>query len=125
MGSPKSRVALKRLGQDIRDARLRRSMAVTDLAVRAGVSPNTILRLEHGEPGVGIGTLADTLVVLGLIDRLGDLIDIRKDELGLALTNERAPRRARSYATKLRRQKARQGETPAGGDTIDPDGVAF
>ena len=85
MGSPKAKLALERLGQDIRNARLRRGIAVADLAVRAGTSPSSIARLERGDPGVAIGTLADVLVVLGLLERLADLVDIRKDDLGLAL----------------------------------------
>ncbi|WP_242407785.1 hypothetical protein [Komagataeibacter intermedius] len=46
--------------------------------------------MEKGDPGVGIGTLAD---VPGLSDRLADLIDIRKDDLGLASAAERQPHR--------------------------------
>ena len=83
MGSPKVGPALERLGQDIRKARLRRSIAVADLALRAGTSASSIARLEKGDPGVAIGTLADVLVVLGLVERLADLIDVRKDDLGM------------------------------------------
>lgn len=125
MGSPKSRSALERLGHDVRGARLRRGIAVADLAVRAGTSPSTVARLEKGDPGVGIGTLADILVVLGLVDRLADLIDIRKDELGLALTAERQPRRGRSFATALRRQKAKGKTAQNDPDVVDPDGAPF
>lgn len=125
MGSPKSKSALERLGQDVRNARLRRGIAVADLAVRAGTSPSTVARLEKGDPGVGMGTLADILVVLGLVDRLADLIDIRKDDLGLALAAEHLPRRGRSFATTLRRQKAK-GKTEADeADAVDPDGSSF
>lgn len=81
MSSPKARMALESLGNDVRGARLRRGIAVADLAVRAGTSPSTIARLEKGDPGVGIGVLAGILVVLGLVERLADLIDIRKDDL--------------------------------------------
>ncbi len=125
MGSPKTKPALERLGQDIRNARLRRGIAVADLAVRAGTSPSSIARLEKGDPGVAIGTLADVLVVLGLVERLADLIDIRKDELGLALAAEQLPRRGRSYASTLKRQKAKSEATPDNRDAVDPDGVAF
>jgi len=125
MGSPKSKSALERLGHDVRGARLRRGIAVADLAVRAGTSPSTVARLEKGDPGVGIGTLADILVVLGLVDRLADLIDIRKDDLGLALTAERWPRRGRSFATSLRRQKPKGKTTQDDPDVIDPDGASF
>lgn len=126
MSSPKSNTALERLGRDLRAARLNRRVAVADLAVRAGASPSTIARLEKGDPGVAVGTLAGVLVALGLIERLADLVDIRKDDLGLALTSERVPQRGRSFAAALRKQdrrddKPRQDEP----DTVDPDGVAF
>ncbi len=125
MGSPKSKTALEMLGHDIRGARLRRGIAVADLAVRAGTSPSSVARLEKGDAGVAVGTLADVLVVLGLVERLADLIDIRKDDLGLALADERVPRRGRSFATKLRRQKASAEPIQDGADIVDPDGAAF
>jgi transcriptional regulator with XRE-family HTH domain len=125
MGSPKVGPALERLGQDIRNARLRRSIAVADLAMRAGTSASSIARLEKGDPGVAIGTLADVLVVLGLLERLADLIDVRKDELGLALSNERLPQRGKSFATRIRKQKAKSDPTRALDDVVDPDGASF
>lgn len=125
MGSPKVGPALERLGQDIRNARLRRSIAVADLALRAGTSASSIARLEKGDPGVAIGTLADVLVVLGLLDRLADLIDVRKDDLGLALSNERLPRRGKSFTTRIRRQKVKSDPTRALDDVVDPDGASF
>jgi transcriptional regulator with XRE-family HTH domain len=126
VGSPKSKAALERLGRDLRAARLNRRVAVTDLAARAGTSPSTVARLERGDPGVAVGTLADVLVALGLIARLADLVDIRKDDLGLALTSERLPQRGRSFAATLRKQD-RQDDRPRRDepDTVDPDGVAF
>lgn len=126
MSSPKSGAALERLGHDLRSARLSRRVAVADLAARAGTSPSTIARLERGDPGVAVGTLADVLVSLGLIEKLADLVDIRKDDLGLALTSERLPQRGRSYASTLRRQEKQ--EDKAGKDEpndVDPNGVAF
>lgn len=125
MGSPKAKPALERLGRDIRSARLRRGIAVADLAVRAGTSPSSIARLERGDPGVAIGTFADVLVVLGLVERLADLIDVRKDDLGLALTIEHGPRRGRSFAAKLRKQKAQIENLQERQDIVNPDGASF
>ena len=125
MGSPKSKPALERLGQDVKNARLRRRIAAADLAVRAGTSPSSIARLERGDPGVAIGTLADVLVVLGLLERLADLVDIRKDDLGLALTTEHTPRRGRSFITKLRKQRAQPEGEQERQDVVDPDGASF
>ncbi|AZV40671.1 helix-turn-helix domain-containing protein [Komagataeibacter xylinus] len=125
MGSPKSRLALEQLGHDLRGARLRRGMAIAVLAVRAGTSASSVARLEKGDPGVGIGTLADVLVVLGLLDRLADLIDIRKDDLGLALAAERQPRRGRTSATTLRRRQDKDKAAHGRTDVIDLDGASF
>lgn len=120
MSSPKTTSALKRLGNDLRSARLRRGISVADLAVRAGTSASTITRLEKGDTGVGIGTLSDVLVVFGLIERLGDLVDIRKDDLGLALDAERLPQRGRSSASTRTKQASENAR-----DKTDQDGVAF
>ena len=125
MSSPKAKPALERLGHDVRNARLRRGIAVADLAVRAGTSPSSIARLERGDPGVAIGTLADVLVVFGLLERLADLVDIRKDDLGLALAAEHGPRRGRSFAARLKKQKAQTEETQDSQDVVDPDGASF
>jgi transcriptional regulator with XRE-family HTH domain len=126
MSSPKSNTALERLGHDLRAARLSRRVAVADLAARAGTSPSTIARLERGDPGVAVGTLADVLVSLGLIEKLADLVDIRKDDLGLAMTSQRLPQRGRSYAATLRRHE-RQDDKAGKDDPedVDPNGVAF
>ncbi|SEK02263.1 transcriptional regulator, XRE family [Sphingobium sp. AP50] len=126
MSSLKSKSALARLGQDIRAARLRRNMARADLAVRTGTSASTIGRLESGDPGVGIGMLADVLVALGLIDRLADLVDVRHDELGLAMAAEKLPQRGRTFAATVRRQQRKSEKQSASrGLDVNPDGVAF
>lgn len=123
MGSPKSKLALERLGQDIRGARLRRGIAIADLAVRSGTSPSSIARLEKGDSGVGIGTLADVLVALGLIERLADLVDIRKDDLGLALATQQLPKRGKTFASSMRKQKS---QSDGNGNTdSDPEGIGF
>ncbi len=123
MGSPKSKLALERLGQDIRGARLRPGIAIADLAVRSGTSPSSIARLEKGDSGVGIGTLADVLVALGLIERLADLVDIRKDDLGLALATQQLPKRGKTFASSMRKQKSQSDSN--GNTDSDPEGIGF
>ena len=65
------------------------------------------------------------LLVLGLLERLADLVDVRKDDLGLALTTEHGPRRGRSFAAKLRKQKAQFEGAQERQDVVDPDGASF
>lgn len=89
------RRALRKLGRDIRDARLRRRIPAAVLAERASISRTTLVKVEKGTSGVSIGIYATVLFVLGMIDRLVELADIRHDERGLALEEEQLPKRIR------------------------------
>ena len=85
--------ALRKLGSDIRDARLRRRIPAAVMAQRAFISRTTLVKVEKGDPGVGIGTYAAVLFALGMLDRLRDLAGAKTDEIGLALEEERLPKR--------------------------------
>ena len=89
------RRALRKLGQDIRDARRRRRIPSAILAERASISRTTLVKVEKGEAGVSIGTYATVLFVLGLSDRLATLADLHHDARGLELEEEHLPRRIR------------------------------
>jgi DNA-binding XRE family transcriptional regulator len=101
---------LRKLGGDIRDARLRRRIPTTIMAERASVSRTTLNKVEKGDPGVSLGIYATVLFVLGLVDRLGDLADSRNDTVGLELEEENLPKRIRrskkSKASSSNRQSA-------------------
>ena len=90
------RNALRKLGSDIRGARLRRRIPTAIMSQRALVSRPTLHKVEQGDPTVSMGTYASVLFVLGMTDRLGELADVRFDRLGLALDEERLPKRIRS-----------------------------
>jgi transcriptional regulator with XRE-family HTH domain len=87
---------LRKLGQDIRDARLRRRIPVAVVAERASISRMTLNKVEKGEPGVALGIYATVLFVLGIADRLSDLADVKHDVTGLQLQEELLPRRIRT-----------------------------
>ena len=87
--------ALSKLGSDIRDARKRRRIPVRVMAARALIAPGTLNKVERGNPGVAIGFYASVLFVLGMSDRLGELADAPRDELGLSLESEKLPQRIR------------------------------
>ncbi|MES9958539.1 MAG: hypothetical protein ABW086_15955 [Sedimenticola sp.] len=89
------RRALRKLGQDISDARLRRRIPTAVMAERASISRTTLNKIEKGEPGVSLGNYANVLFVLGMAERLGDLADVRTDVVGLELEEERLPQRIR------------------------------
>jgi DNA-binding XRE family transcriptional regulator len=85
----------RKLGRDIREARLRRRIPAAVLAERASVSRTTLVKVEKGDPGVSFGIYATVLFVLGMNDRLADVADPRHDEIGLQLDEERLPQRIR------------------------------
>ena len=87
---------MKKLGEDLRDARRRRRIPVAVMAERMGVSRTTLHHLERGDSVVGMGMLASAMYVLGLRDRFADMADARFDPTGLALDAERLPRRIRT-----------------------------
>ena len=65
--------ALEKLGADLAVARLRRKESLKTWAKRLGVTVPTLLRLEAGDPGVGIGILATALWLVGRDAALADL----------------------------------------------------
>lgn len=88
--------AVHKLGQDIRDARLRRRIPTAVMAERASISRTTLNKVEKGDPGVALGNYANVLFVLGMAERLGDLADVKTDTVGLELEEVRLPQRIRS-----------------------------
>ena len=85
--------ALRKLGNDIKDARRRRRIPAEIVAARASISRTTLVKIEKGAPGVAIGNYAIVLFVLGMTDRLADLADPRNDTVGLQLEEEHLPQR--------------------------------
>ena len=86
---------VRKLGQDIRSARLRRRIPTALMAERASISRTTLNKVEKGDLGVSLGIYATVLFVLGMADRLGTLADVTNDALGIDLDEERLPKRIR------------------------------
>ena len=96
--------ALRKLGQDIRDARRRRRIPVAVAAARASISRSTLAKIEKGDSGVALGHYATVLFVIGLAERLAEVADPRHDALGLHLEGERLPQRIRAPGAAKRRE---------------------
>lgn len=96
------RRALRKLGNDIRDARRRRRIPAAIAAERASISRTTLLKLEKGDPGVALGICATVLFVMGMVERLADIADLKHDSLGRELEEEHLPKRIRGPRTPKR-----------------------
>lgn len=90
------RHALAQLGGDLSLARRRRHLSQASLAERIGASVSTVRRMEKGDPRVPIHFIARALHVFGEIQALQHLLDSSRDDIGLALMDERVPKRVRS-----------------------------
>lgn len=84
------------LGENIKLARLRRKLTSALVAERAGITRQTLTKVEKGDPGVAMGIYASVLHALNLEK---DLLNVAKDdELGRTLqdlnliTRKRAPK---------------------------------
>lgn len=81
--SPKAQRQLAILADNIKMARLRRKLSLRDIALRAGISVNTVVAIESGGPGVSIGAIINVLHALNLADDIS--LIAKDDELGRKL----------------------------------------
>jgi len=87
--------ALRQLGHDLALARRKRGISTQDMASRLFISRAKLWRLERGDPGVSLGTLATAAFVLQIHDRLANLAAPTADVLALDLDERRLPKRIR------------------------------
>jgi transcriptional regulator with XRE-family HTH domain len=94
---PKHTRQFTTLGENLKLARLRRSLSTEMVAQRAGISRATLHKIETGNPSVAMGTYFMVLHVLGLEQDFKQLAANDKfghDLLDIQLTSKkRAPKR--------------------------------
>lgn len=86
---------LKRLGTNLRTARLRRNLSIADVASKIGTGPRPIADAEKGKPSTGIVTYMALLWAYDLLGQMEAVADPATDREGLALASSRERRRAR------------------------------
>lgn len=124
VNSLNARWALETLGANIKTARLKRRISVKGFAERVGVSESTVTRLEKGDDGVSIGTLAMACLVLGEIERISDFLDAGSDDTGLLLDREALPKRI-DKKRKPGSPPSSKGQSAPLSDADDEEGVGF
>lgn len=92
---PPLRRSLAKLGSDIATARRKRNLTAMMMAERVGAAKTTYLKVEKGDPSVSMGIYAMALYVLGFGEAIGDVVDPRRDDVGLLLDVDRLPKRVR------------------------------
>jgi len=107
---PATTQALRALGENLAIARLRRHESQRTWAKRLGVSVPTLIRLERGDPGVGMGIYATALWLIGRANALPDLAAPANDRGAIesdvrTAIKRRAVRSAASAEARLGRKK--------------------
>jgi len=74
---PSSEKLLKEFGENIKLARLRRKLSAEQVAERAGISRQSLWKVENGSAGVAIGICLLALLALGLEK---DILKIAADD---------------------------------------------
>ena len=91
--SPLTLEAAKLLGSDVRLGRRQRRWTVAELAERVGVSEATMLKVEHGDPGVRLGIALEAAALVGVPlfgeDRSRRALEAARVEDRLALLPQR------------------------------------
>lgn len=109
---PAAAAALKRLGEDLAIARVRRREPQRLWTKRLGVSIPTLIRMERGDPRVAVGIYATALWMMGRTEALAELADPKADRGALELdvrqaVERRSVRTAASAEARLGRKTKR------------------
>jgi transcriptional regulator with XRE-family HTH domain len=90
--------ALTRLGENLRTARIRRSLTIDEVAQKIGTGRRAVMDAEKGKASTTVGVYAALLWVYDLLQPLNDVADPTKDEQGLALASAKEKTRVRKSA---------------------------
>lgn len=89
-------IALKKLGNDIKNARKIRRIKAETLSERAGIARATLHKIEKGDPTASMGSYVSVIFSLGMINNLKDLVDLSNDERARIAFGEALPKRIKT-----------------------------
>lgn len=115
---PSSARALLALGQRMKDARLRRQFSAETVAARAGITRQTLIKIESGTASVTMGNYFQVLVVLGLDKDIN--VVARDDVLGRRLQDAELPQRRRAPRRTAAQMKEDAAALSNGASELDP-----
>jgi len=88
--------AIRRLGANLRTARLRRNLTIEEVAQKIGTGPRAVMDAEKGKPSTGVAVYTALLWTYDLLGPFADLADPARDQEGMALERASGRVRARS-----------------------------
>lgn len=94
------------LGENLAIARVRRRESQRAWAKRLGISVPTLIRMERGDPGVGVGIYATALWLIGTVKKLPELAAPEADRGAVERDVREAIRRRTARAAASARARA-------------------
>ncbi|MFC9690310.1 helix-turn-helix domain-containing protein [Kribbella sp. NPDC056951] len=91
----RTRLSAQRIGAHLTTWRKLQSLTAEQVADRAGISRDTLRRLEKGETTVGFAVFLNVARVLGTLDRVVDALDPYETDIGRARADTTLPKRVR------------------------------
>ena len=88
--------ALKRLGANLRTARLRRNLTIEDVAEKIGTGRRAVSGAEKGKPSTSAAVYMALLWAYDLLDQMNNIAAPALDEEGLSLSLSKERARART-----------------------------
>ena len=88
-------LSIKRLGENLRVARIRRNLTIADVAERIGTGPRAVMDAEKGKPSTGMVVYGALLWLYDQLYQLDEVADPSKDEEGRLLEMAKQRTRAR------------------------------
>ena len=90
--------AIKRLGANLRTARLRRNLTIKEMAEKIGTGLRVVADAEKGKPSTSIAVYAAMLWTFDLLHQIEDVSTPENDKEGqtLALARERSRSRSKT-----------------------------
>ncbi len=90
---------IRRLGADLRTARLRRNLTIGDVAAKIGIGRRAVSDAEHGKPTTTVVTYVALLWAYSLLEGFSELADPNTDIEGITLAGSNERERARTLRT--------------------------
>ena len=81
---------MKRLGADLRTARLARNLSIEAAAQKIGVGYRAVASAEAGKPSTSVGVYFGLMWAYGLLSQAHELADPARDEVALRTLRARA-----------------------------------
>ena len=89
-------LALTRLGEDLRTARLRRNLTIDEVAAKIGAGRRAVADAERGKATTSMAVYAALLWSYDLLGGIEHLADPSRDQEGMILSRSKQRSRARS-----------------------------